>query len=517
MASAAVTGGHGNGGKFYMREMWKDGARFATWRDGHFTSLIVDRGEDGSTGEWEHVDQKTDWRSALRVALPSAECLGDPDALITYLEHEQSQLVAELNSQRRGFSVVAGRRGIQTLNSNDVVVGNKRWDHQRLVDEIRDAPQARRPIRELAISVFINSELGLSRLTPETILEDPEWLAEKVDVPISVIQDAHLQEGATSVGVLVIKKSLGQLTGRQRHHNAVFVTDGAGNPIASYPVKDLPLPGNSPIISFIQAELELHFPRVDALIENDRERLVTSPTTQAILEWVAERVWERARAVEEAQRSQQNKAELQIAAILNDALNRHARRFLEELQTEILVDWIEDPEGGGPAKVGRGVGPRGASETKGGDRSNGTGGDHGQGGTIAAPGTQERIRRPKFPQVLLSGIDADPAKADGSSKDLTPYHPPLDQDDMDKRYNVWWINTTHPFAKEALKRGGAKGHAFRSHQLSMFRDVVQREALRLLQRRELELALDIVENELSEISNRFLADLPHDLVEELLG
>ena len=51
----------------------------------------------------------------------------------------------------------------------------------------------------------------------------------------------------------------------------------------------------------------------------------------------------------------------------------------------------------------------------------------------------------------------------------------------------------------------------------MFRDVVQREALRLLQRRERELDLDLVENELSEISNRFLADLPYDLVRELLS
>src|SRR5687768_5145967 len=30
-AGASVTGGHGNGGKFYMREMWSRGARFLTW------------------------------------------------------------------------------------------------------------------------------------------------------------------------------------------------------------------------------------------------------------------------------------------------------------------------------------------------------------------------------------------------------------------------------------------------------------------------------------------------------
>jgi hypothetical protein len=50
----------------------------------------------------------------------------------------------------------------------------------------------------------------------------------------------------------------------------------------------------------------------------------------------------------------------------------------------------------------------------------------------------------------------------------------------------------------------------------MFRDMVQRESLRMLQRREAELPLDRIEIELDEISNRFLAELPIDLVESLL-
>jgi hypothetical protein len=46
--------------------------------------------------------------------------------------------------------------------------------------------------------------------------------------------------------------------------------------------------------------------------------------------------------------------------------------------------------------------------------------------------------------------------------------------------------------------------------------MVQREALRILQRREAELPLDRIENELDEVSNRFLAELPMDIVESLL-
>ena len=116
----------------------------------------------------------------------------------------------------------------------------------------------------------------------------------------------------------------------------------------------------------------------------------------------------------------------------------------------------------------------------------------------------------------MSSYDLDPAKDNLETKDLTDRHPPLHQDDMDRIYNVWWLNTSHPFADKAIKRGGSEGHAFKNHHLSMFRDMVQRESLRILQRREVELPLDRIENELDEISNKFLAELPWELVDTLL-
>jgi hypothetical protein len=123
----------------------------------------------------------------------------------------------------------------------------------------------------------------------------------------------------------------------------------------------------------------------------------------------------------------------------------------------------------------------------------------------------------KFPEVLISGIDHDPARADGNTKHFTDRHPPLEQDDVDRSNSVWWINTAHPFAQEALSRGGARGNAFKTFQLFMFCEVVQRETLRVIQRREAELGIDRVENDLSEITNRFLAELPQDLVDDLLS
>jgi hypothetical protein len=519
-SAAAVTGGHGNGGKFYMREMWRNGARFLTWRDGKATSLIVDKKGDGTTGEWELQDAPMTWHESVRSALPASEGLGGAEDQIQYMEAKEQGLVAELEAGLRGLTVLVGRRGIQVYSSNDVINGG-RWRFEKLVEEMRDAPQARRPIRELSISVFSNGGLRIPRLQPEAIEDDPDWTVQEEALPVNLILDSALAEGATTAGTLRVRKSGDQLTGRLKDRNSVFVMDGSGNPIASYPFKEIPALPPSPLISFLYAELELTFPRIDALVENDREKLVLTSTTESILSWVGEYVWKRIKAVEEHQKDSKLRSELQIAALLNDALNQHAKRFLQELQTSILIDLVEDATGGGPGVSGKGTGPIRTGDEKH-DKTpeappKETGGSIGEGGTLELPGSSQPIRRPKFPQVLLSGIDADPSKADGTSKNLTDHHPPLEQDDTDKEYNVWWINTEHPFAKEALNHGGAKGSAFKSHQFFMFRDVVQREGLRILQRRESEMSLDYIENSLSEYSNKFLTGIPLDLIEELLS
>lgn len=512
---AALTGGHGNGGKFYMREMWDNGARFCTWHDGKVASLIVDRERPGTSGYWERKDQPVGWRDAFRSALPASEGLGGGDDLIAYLDSAEPEIVRQLDSKERGFSIVVGRRARVAQSANDVVRGAK-WDRQKLVDEIRDAPQARRPIRELAISVFANGVLQIERLAPEMFEEDPDWPVEAVTMPREVIVDPALIDARLSAGELTVRKAASQLKGRLKHLNAVFVVDKAGNPIATYPIDELPFTGHSTLSGFVYGELALTFPGVDNFVENDRERLHQSPTTTSIIRWTVEQIWSQLQVAEEAERDNAKNSDLQVATILNDALNEHAKRFLQELQTQILVDYIPDETGGGPGGVGVGTGPFGPGPGGTAPRTGGKGGGEGAGGTKGVEGTSDRLRRARFPQVLLSGYDPDPARGDGQTKYLTERHPPLEQDDKDKQSNVWWINTEHPFAKVALERGGPYGHAFRNHQLSMFREVVQREALRLLQRRESELALDRVENELTEVSNTFLAEIPYDLISKLL-
>jgi|GEM_PF-2773718 len=510
----ALTGGHGNGGKFYMREMWRDGARFLTWKKGKATSLVVQKTDNGETGYFEVEDKNMSWQDALNLALPTSEHLGGTHEIIEHLQSNLTNIFNELETQKRGFSVIVGRRAVQTMSSNDVVVGG-RWKHQQLIDEICDAQQARRPIRELNIMVFVNGQVKIDRLMPYSIEEDENWPSETHVVPGTVV--TALKAGLLDAGMFTVYKSANQLTGRLKDLNSLFISDSKGNPIASYPIHELSFPGHSPLLSFIHGELQLNFPEISQIVTNDRERLVDSPTTQAILEFVAEKIWDRIKIIEKTARENKIKQDLDLAAKLNETLNKHAQRFLQQVQTEILVDYVSNDSGGGAGSGGSGDGGVRTGSGGKGKRNEGKGGGKGQGGDVETPGEAKRVQRSRFPQMLLSGRDPDPSRDDAETKDLTDRHPPLYQGDIDRTFNVWWLNTTHPYAANALKKaGGPKGLAFKSHHLSMFRDMVQREALRILQRREAELPLDRIENELDEISNRFLAELPIDLVESLL-
>jgi hypothetical protein len=221
---AALTGGHGNGGKFYMREMWRDGARFLTWKRGKATSLVVKKMPDGITGIFEIENVSMNWRDALETALSEKEHLGGSDGIIQYFEAKYPQLLAEIENQSRGFSVVVGRRVVQSTSANDVVVGGK-WRHQQLVDDIREAQQARRPIRELSISVFVNGQIQIERLTPQLIEKDPEWESEESILTIPESQGASGLSVNDNTGFLTIHKSANQLAGRLKDLNALFITD----------------------------------------------------------------------------------------------------------------------------------------------------------------------------------------------------------------------------------------------------------------------------------------------------
>lgn len=423
-------------------------------------------------------------------------------------------MISELDQGIRGFTIVIGLRAKQILSANDVVSG-RRWVRDKLIDSLRAANGSHRPLNELTVRIGIDGKPGIDRIRPEQIEEDPNWVVEYRDLP-SVLHlpsdRAELiqlsQPGDARIGRLLIRKSKAPLSGRRKGRNQVLVFDPSRNPVGAFPIADLHA-GNTDHTRFLFCELHVEFPEIEEHVENDRVTFRTTPQMGALKEWLRVQLNECVVKLDEDLKDVQRRRELQAAERLNTMLNQYAESFLRQLETEVIIDW-RDEEGGGEG--GDTSGGKGS-----GGQTSGTGGGSGSGGGRKdEPGTTKSVRRPRFPRILLSGHDADPAATDGESKNLQPGHPPVYQSEADLLRNIWWINTSHVFAEEALRRGGPRGHAWREYHFFMFRDIVQIEHLRMLRRHDAEMGLDQLENDLLQKSSEFLSRLTQTLAEEIL-
>ena len=322
------------------------------------------------------------------------------------------------------------------------------------------------------------------------------------------VQIALSADPQTVAGQLVIRKAASPLTGRKRARNTVLVFDSSSNPVGSFPMAELHA-GSTDHTRFLFCELHLQFTEIEEHVENDRESFRRTPQIEALKNWLRTHIGECIAVMDEELRETQRQRQLAATSRLNRMLNQYAQSFLRELETEVFVDW-RDEEGGGEG------GDRGSGGGQGGSGTGSGGGSGEGGGRMDEPGSTKRVRRPRYPRILISGADPDPAMDDGATRLLLSGHPPIHQNETDVAYNVWWINSSHPYASEALARGGPSGTTWREYHLFMFRDIVQIEHLRMLRRHDAEMSLDQVEIELIQRSSDFLSRLTQQLAEAVL-
>ena len=473
---------------------------------------MVDDASDGTCGYWELENEPMPWRSALQFAFQGSGL--NADSVEHFIEANEASLIGDLDGDARGFTVVLGLRARQVLSTNDVVSG-RRWVRDKLIDALRATAGSHRPLNELTVRVAIDGKLGISRLLPEEIEEDSNWEIQRRDLPTTLELPSEVSEvvrltdwSDQRAGELTIRKAKSPLSGRRKGLNQVLVFDASKNPVGSFPIADLHA-GNTDHTRFLFCELQVAFPEIEEHVENDRVSFRATPQIVALKGWLRQQLAECVFKLDEDLREAQRQRELRAAEKLNLMLNKYAESFLRQLETEVIIDW-RDEEGGGEG------GDRGGGAGSGG-RGSGSGGGSGTGGGRKdEPGMTKTVRRSRFPRILLSGYDTDPSSPDSLTRNLQPGHPPVYQNEIDLLHNVWWINTSHVYAEEALRRGGPRGHAWREYHLFMFRDVVQIEHLRMLRRHDAEIGLDQLENDLLQRSSDFLSRLTQSLAEEIL-
>src|SRR5207302_950665 len=157
---------------------------------------------------------------------------------------------------------------------------------------------------------------------------------------------------------------------------------------------------------------------------------------------------------------EKKKQDLKNTSQLNEILNKWKNRFMVQVWAKLFA-------GKGPAGVS------GSNPGGGGGGAGGSGGSGGGGTGGGQEGGSETHRKPRFPQVLVSGQDhdpLDPLAAEAFYCD--PRHPAVYQRTKDVEAGVYWINTSRPLAEKILSEYKADSTRWREYLFQRYVDII---------------------------------------------
>lgn len=477
-----MLGGHGNGGKFYMRQMFKT-AHFITYKHGRLNAFGFN--ERRKYGYAEGLkDKRLDLNEALEFA-QLKDCKIPPEVRRRWGKADA------------GFTVVIGEAPDRL----------KIWSAQirDICHRLKIHPQSRRLVKYKQVSVWIPpkppDKLRSEDIPPKSGFEGPYVF----ELPRTLEYEGEqfrLTNDAYPDGLLTLWTS-SQPFGRSGERSALNSVDilGTAGCIGSYRMNELGYLRHSAQSEFIYGECLcpiLEDPEDDC-VRNDREKLVETPKTQALLAWLRDRVDEIAGKIADEEKQERKRAELRDSSVLNQLLDKWKNRFMGKAFADVLA-------GFGPGDA-FGGGGSGGSDPWSGDGSvvkaaGKRGGDDGQGGQGGAGGEKHR-RASRFPRVLLSSYDVDPlATAPSSPFELDPRHPSVYQRPEDVAESIYWINTSRPLAQRIIMQYTVKNTRWREYLFQRYVDIILKEAIYQLARRDPEITAEKVDDLWSQVQSR---------------
>lgn len=457
-----VYGGHGNGGKFYMREMF-DESYFITYRDGKLN--IFGFSENKKYG-FAHgfKDLVVSPTEALKIA--EIDDLDFPGSIKSNIE-----------SRETGFTVLKGIAPREMRNSIRI---------NMLTGRLKNHPQVRRLIKKVPVKIIYNQHTYLELLKPDPLKPLPEFenlepvkIPEYLEVsgssgePIKIKFSSEKNE-AGSIQLFTSEVAMDR-GNRFEDLNRIDIIGELGV-IASYRVDELPKVGVYPQLSFIFGECHcpiLEEPSSDC-VQNDRSKLVENEMTRALLEFISLQVKSLAEKINEKDRKKQENVQKQLSSLYNNFLDDWKNKFMSKVFSTILVG-PGDGQGGGNG-TGGSFGEIGSGKGAGKRSGGGEGSDPG--------GGNKEKRGQKFPRILLSGQDSDPLSESGESLFLDPRHGVIYQRPQDVQEGIYWINTSSPLASAIVERYGVNDPRWRDYLLQRYIDIFTQEALEKLERKD---------------------------------
>lgn len=304
-----VFGGHGNGGKFYMRQMFKQ-SHFITYRSGKLN--VFGFNESKRYGFAEGFKDK-------RVS---------PDHAMRFAEIYDMDLPPTIRTNilngKLDFTV---SRGIHP----DKIIKRK-FNLSKLCEKFKNYPQARGILKYKPISIIYNDRIFISRLLPEEIPPMPVFGSPlEIQIPPIIVWDEDGDKETISFanenhhqGKLILYTSNDPLSINSRLGglNRIDIIGEIGV-IASYHMQELGYVSRLSSAEFIYGECKcpiLEDPDDDC-VKNDRSALVENNKTKALRKWIGSQVDKMALKIEEKEKKEIRAKNIETLSEINKVLN----------------------------------------------------------------------------------------------------------------------------------------------------------------------------------------------------
>ncbi len=326
VAQVKTLGGHGNGGKFYMRQMFKT-SEIITYLDGNLNIFGFDANK--KYGYEENFENKA---MSLSEAMKKAGInkIDLPENVKTQLEKGET-----------GFTVIRGENPQRVKNTTNL---------KSLIEKFALHPQARRWIARMPMMMLLNDEshpfsLPTQKIEPKEGFEEIEILQVPEFLEWEGKAIKFTNENYSWVGKLTLKTSNEPLRGKLDVLNTIDFIGEVGV-IGSYRIHELGQSRFSSQTDFIYGECEcpiLEDSEMDS-VKNDREKLISNERSDALIAWVREQVEALAEKMELKNTREKKQQDLKNTSIFNDMLNDWKNRFMNQVWKEVFMG--KGPAGG---------------------------------------------------------------------------------------------------------------------------------------------------------------------------
>ena len=334
-------GGHGNGGKLYMLNMFKN-SYFITYKKGLLNVFGFNENKDYGYYAVDHTELYKD-----RIM--------EPEEALYFAEINNNIIPPDIKNRiinkDRGFTVV---RGIIPNN-----LSNKK-DFSKIINIFSNHPQAKRIFNHSNVSVIFNNQLEYEKMMPEYPEPHPDVPGPyKIEIPEFISSEDNEEKFPTfnskySQGKLTLKTAKDPIH-KKKERNKIEILARKGV-LASHQINKMPVEVY-PYVDYIYGECELPILESDGgkFINNDRSDLIKSPFTEALLIWISKEIDKIARKIEDIDQDKQKEKQKSLNSKSNERFNDWMNKNIENVLSEVLSglgdsDYSDEQGGGGGQK-----------------------------------------------------------------------------------------------------------------------------------------------------------------------